>query len=224
VQASDAADPPAVLSRSRSVVADKRIHRCHLGIQNHILAVSRPTKHSSSAIIARLRLIPCRRQSLGTLHPGSSSLIAMRPSLAVELPMLSSGPRGGTSTSAFSGCTLPVQGRRRHSLCSGVSRRVAVRSTAEGANEKNGRHLVSAPVRDVVRGARRGSDPPRGGCVRSRPGLGRVGGDGGMKAEGTAWGGSLPMDQERGPLAGRIAGSYDDSAMHFLTASLRWKL
>lgn len=40
-----------------------------------------------------------------------------------------------------------------------------------------------------------------------------------------AWGGNLPMDtgQQR-PLAGRVAGSYDSSAMHFLTASLRWKL
>lgn len=39
-----------------------------------------------------------------------------------------------------------------------------------------------------------------------------------------AWAGTLPMDQNRGPLAGRLAGSYEDSAMHFLTASLRWKL
>jgi long-chain fatty acid transport protein len=37
-----------------------------------------------------------------------------------------------------------------------------------------------------------------------------------------AWGGTLPIDQERGPLAGRLAGSYNDTAMHFLTASLRW--
>lgn len=39
-----------------------------------------------------------------------------------------------------------------------------------------------------------------------------------------AWGGNLPVDQERGPLSGRLAGSYEDTAMHFLTASLRWKL
>jgi long-chain fatty acid transport protein len=39
-----------------------------------------------------------------------------------------------------------------------------------------------------------------------------------------AWGGSLPVDQQRGPLAGRLAGSYEDTAMHFLTASLRWRL
>ena len=39
-----------------------------------------------------------------------------------------------------------------------------------------------------------------------------------------AWGGDMGVDQRRGPLAGRIAGSYEDTMMHFLTASLRWKL
>lgn len=39
-----------------------------------------------------------------------------------------------------------------------------------------------------------------------------------------AWGGNLPVDQQRGVLSGRIAGSYDSTAMHFLSASLRWKL
>jgi long-chain fatty acid transport protein len=38
------------------------------------------------------------------------------------------------------------------------------------------------------------------------------------------WGGNLPMDLERGPLAGRVAGSYENVAMHFFTANLRWKL
>lgn len=38
------------------------------------------------------------------------------------------------------------------------------------------------------------------------------------------WGGTLAVDQERGPLAGRIAGAYSDAAMHFLGGSMRWKL
>ena len=38
-----------------------------------------------------------------------------------------------------------------------------------------------------------------------------------------AWGGTLSVDQERGPLSGRIAGAYNDSAMHFFAVSLRWK-
>ena len=39
-----------------------------------------------------------------------------------------------------------------------------------------------------------------------------------------AWGGTLSVDQERGPLSGRLAGAYNDAAMHFLGASLRWGL
>jgi long-chain fatty acid transport protein len=39
-----------------------------------------------------------------------------------------------------------------------------------------------------------------------------------------AWGGTLPVDQTRGPLAGRLAGSFQDTAMHFLSASLHWRL
>jgi long-chain fatty acid transport protein len=39
-----------------------------------------------------------------------------------------------------------------------------------------------------------------------------------------AWGGDLPVDQQRGPLSGRLAGSYRDTAVHFVAASLRWKL
>ncbi len=37
-----------------------------------------------------------------------------------------------------------------------------------------------------------------------------------------AWGGSLPLDQTHG-LAGRLAGSYNDTAMHFFAANLNWK-
>ena len=38
------------------------------------------------------------------------------------------------------------------------------------------------------------------------------------------WLGALPVDQQRGPLTGRIAGTYEDGAMHFRSASLRWTL
>ena len=38
------------------------------------------------------------------------------------------------------------------------------------------------------------------------------------------WGGSLPLDQQRGPLSGRLAGSYENTSMHFLSMSLRWTL
>ncbi len=38
-----------------------------------------------------------------------------------------------------------------------------------------------------------------------------------------AWGGSLSMSQTSRPLAGDLVGSYDNSAMHFLSASLRWR-
>ncbi len=39
-----------------------------------------------------------------------------------------------------------------------------------------------------------------------------------------AWGGNLPMSQTSRPLAGDLVGSYDNTAMHFLAASLRWSL
>ena len=39
-----------------------------------------------------------------------------------------------------------------------------------------------------------------------------------------AWAGTLAVDQERGPLSGRLAGAYNEAAMHFLGASLRWGL
>ncbi len=32
----------------------------------------------------------------------------------------------------------------------------------------------------------------------------------------------VPLLQERGPLAGRLAGEYADTALHFLGASLHW--
>ncbi len=38
-----------------------------------------------------------------------------------------------------------------------------------------------------------------------------------------AWAGNLDLNKPHG-LAGRLAGSYEGAAMHFLTASLRWKL
>ena len=37
-----------------------------------------------------------------------------------------------------------------------------------------------------------------------------------------AWGGTMPVDQERGPLAGRLSGEYADTALHFVGASLKW--
>jgi len=37
------------------------------------------------------------------------------------------------------------------------------------------------------------------------------------------WAGDMDMDQNRGPLAGRIAGSYADTAMHFFNVNLTWR-
>lgn len=39
-----------------------------------------------------------------------------------------------------------------------------------------------------------------------------------------AWGRTLAIDQQRGPLSVRLAGAYEDIAMHFLGGSLRWTL
>jgi len=39
-----------------------------------------------------------------------------------------------------------------------------------------------------------------------------------------AWGGTLSIDQNRGPLAGRLSGDYEDTSLRFLTANLKWKL
>jgi long-chain fatty acid transport protein len=37
------------------------------------------------------------------------------------------------------------------------------------------------------------------------------------------WGGNLAMDLNRGPLAGRVEGSYDDAAIHFISFNVNWK-
>jgi hypothetical protein len=33
----------------------------------------------------------------------------------------------------------------------------------------------------------------------------------------------MPVDQERGPLAGRVAGSYENAAIHVLSLQGHWK-
>src|SRR5512143_2886025 len=38
------------------------------------------------------------------------------------------------------------------------------------------------------------------------------------------WVGDLPMDVNRGPLAGRISGEYNDLSMQVLTVLLNWKM
>jgi long-chain fatty acid transport protein len=37
------------------------------------------------------------------------------------------------------------------------------------------------------------------------------------------WAGDLPMDVERGPLAGRVSGEYDSVYMHFINLALNWR-
>jgi|MudIll2142460700_1097286.scaffolds.fasta_scaffold00297_13 long-chain fatty acid transport protein len=37
------------------------------------------------------------------------------------------------------------------------------------------------------------------------------------------WGGDLPMDVERGPLAGRVSGDYDSAHMQFVNLALNWR-
>ncbi len=37
-----------------------------------------------------------------------------------------------------------------------------------------------------------------------------------------AWLGDMPVDQERGPLAGRVAGEFSDTIFHFIALSLKW--
>ena len=37
-----------------------------------------------------------------------------------------------------------------------------------------------------------------------------------------AWMGDIPVDQERGRLAGRVAGVYESTAIHFLAFNLEW--
>ena len=38
------------------------------------------------------------------------------------------------------------------------------------------------------------------------------------------WGGTLPIDQQRGPLSGQISGAYDDTFLNFLAFNVNWKL
>ena len=38
-----------------------------------------------------------------------------------------------------------------------------------------------------------------------------------------AWGGDLPVDVNRGPLAGRVSGQYENVCMHFMNLELTWK-
>jgi len=38
------------------------------------------------------------------------------------------------------------------------------------------------------------------------------------------WGGSLPVDQQRGPLSGRLAGSYNNTNLNFFALNVNWKL
>jgi len=37
------------------------------------------------------------------------------------------------------------------------------------------------------------------------------------------WMGDLDMSLNRGPLAGRVEGSYDDAAIHFISFNVNWK-
>jgi long-chain fatty acid transport protein len=37
------------------------------------------------------------------------------------------------------------------------------------------------------------------------------------------WGGDLPMDINRGPLAGRVSGEYPNTALHFINLALNWR-
>jgi long-chain fatty acid transport protein len=38
-----------------------------------------------------------------------------------------------------------------------------------------------------------------------------------------AWGGDLDMDVERGPLAGRVSGTYENVAIHFVSLNAEWR-
>jgi long-chain fatty acid transport protein len=38
-----------------------------------------------------------------------------------------------------------------------------------------------------------------------------------------AWGGDLPVNVNRGPLAGRVSGQYEDVCLHFMNLELTWK-
>jgi long-chain fatty acid transport protein len=38
-----------------------------------------------------------------------------------------------------------------------------------------------------------------------------------------AWGGDLDMDVERGPLSGRVSGTYENVGVHFLSLNGEWR-
>ncbi len=38
-----------------------------------------------------------------------------------------------------------------------------------------------------------------------------------------AWGGDLDMDVERGPLAGRVSGTYEGAAIHMISLNAEWR-
>ena len=38
-----------------------------------------------------------------------------------------------------------------------------------------------------------------------------------------AWGGDLDMDVDRGPLAGRVSGTYENVAIHFVSLNAEWR-
>lgn len=37
------------------------------------------------------------------------------------------------------------------------------------------------------------------------------------------WSGDVDMDVERGPLAGRVAGTYENTCIHFVCLNLEWR-
>jgi long-chain fatty acid transport protein len=38
-----------------------------------------------------------------------------------------------------------------------------------------------------------------------------------------AWGGDLDLDVERGPLAGRVSGTYENAALHVVSLNVDWR-
>jgi long-chain fatty acid transport protein len=38
-----------------------------------------------------------------------------------------------------------------------------------------------------------------------------------------AWSGDIDMDVDRGPLSGRVAGKYDNSALHVMSLNVEWR-
>ncbi len=39
-----------------------------------------------------------------------------------------------------------------------------------------------------------------------------------------AWSGDIDMGVARGPLAGRVSGTYEDAALHVVTLGIEWRL